>query len=72
MFCCGWGIWKRLSSGEYLCSVWRVHGGGFAGTVQAFVPLALRDEFKKVMDGAFGENACSVLNIRPEGAIQIM
>ena len=51
---------------------WRVHGGGFAGTVQAFVPLALRDEFKKVMDGAFGENACSVLNIRPEGAIQIM
>ena len=50
----------------------RVHGGGFAGTVQAFVPLALRDEFKKVMDGAFGENACSVLNIRPEGAILVM
>ncbi len=50
---------------------WRVHGGGFAGTVQAFVPEGLKDEFKKVMDAAFGENACSVLNIRSEGAIKI-
>lgn len=50
---------------------WRVHGGGFAGTVQAFVPLALRDDFKKAMDGVFGENACSVLNIRPEGAVEL-
>ena len=49
---------------------WRVHGGGFAGTVQAFVPTAMKDEFKKVMDAAFGENACSVLNIRAEGAIK--
>lgn len=49
---------------------WRVHGGGFAGTVQAFVPLALRDTFKKTMDGVFGNNACSILNIRPEGAIR--
>ena len=49
---------------------WRVHGGGFAGTVQAFVPADMKDEFKKVMDAAFGENACTVLNIRAEGAIK--
>jgi galactokinase len=50
---------------------WRVHGGGFAGTVQAFVPLSLKDEFKKVMDAAFGDGACATLNIRPEGAIKV-
>lgn len=50
---------------------WRVHGGGFAGTVQAFVPTALKDEFTSVMDGAFGKGACAVLNIRPEGAIKV-
>lgn len=50
---------------------WRVHGGGFAGTVQAFVPLAMRDEFKCEMEKVFGINACSVLNIRPEGAVRI-
>ena len=60
---------KHLLDGKG--GAWRVHGGGFAGTVQAFVPLSLRDEFKRVMDGAFGENACSVLNIRPEGAIKL-
>ena len=60
---------KHLLDGKG--GAWRVHGGGFAGTVQAFVPLALRDNFKSVMDGAFGENTCSVLNIRPEGAIRL-
>ena len=50
---------------------WRVHGGGFAGTVQGFVPLALKDEFKGVMDAAFGNGACAILNIRPEGAIKV-
>ena len=50
---------------------WRVHGGGFAGTVQAFVPVALKDEYKRVMDAAFGAGACQPLNIRPEGAIKV-
>jgi galactokinase len=50
---------------------WRVHGGGFAGTVQAFVPVALKDEYKKVMDAAFGDGACQPLNIRAEGAIKV-
>ena len=51
---------------------WRVHGGGFAGTIQAFVPVALKDEFQSVMDGAFGNGACLALNIRPEGAIKVL
>ena len=50
---------------------WRVHGGGFAGTVQAFVPEALREEFRAVMDGVFGAGACAVLNIRADGAIRL-
>ena len=50
---------------------WRVHGGGFAGTVQAFVPVNMKDEYKAVLDGAFGKGACQVLNIRPEGAIRV-
>ena len=51
---------------------WRVHGGGFAGTVQAFVPVALKDEFKSTMDNAFGQGACATLNIRAEGAIKVL
>ena len=50
---------------------YRVHGGGFAGTVQAFVPADICDGFKKFMDGCFGENACAVLNIRSEGACKL-
>ena len=45
----------------------RVHGGGFAGTVQAFVPLELLDSFKAEMERILGEGRCHVLSIRPEG-----
>ena len=45
----------------------RVHGGGFAGTVQAFVPVEMLDEFKAGMEAILGEGRCHVLNIRPEG-----
>ena len=45
----------------------RVHGGGFAGTAQAFVPLDLLDEFKAGMEAILGEGRCHVLSIRPEG-----
>ena len=50
---------------------YRVHGGGFAGTVQAFVPADICDGFKIFMDDCFGENACAVLNIRSEGACKL-
>ncbi len=50
----------------------RVHGGGFAGTVQAFVPLNRLDEFKSGIEKVFGEGACYVLNIRPVGGTEVV
>ena len=52
-------------------AAWRVHGGGFAGTIQAFVPTEAVEEFRSVMDAAFGEGRCMVLRIRPVGAVRI-
>ena len=49
---------------------YRVHGGGFAGTVQAFVPFELLDSFKAGIDAALGEGACHVLSIRPQGGVE--
>ncbi len=51
---------------------YRVHGGGFAGTVQAFVPLDLLEHFRSSIDAALGEGACHVLSIRPQGGIEMM
>ena len=48
----------------------RVHGGGFAGTVQAFVPLEMLDSFKEGMERVLGEGKCHVLSIRSEGGIR--
>ena len=48
---------------------YRVHGGGFAGTVQAFVPNDILDSFVKGIDAALGEGACHVLSIRPQGGV---
>ncbi len=49
----------------------RVHGGGFAGTVQAFVPNDMLKRFRTGMDAALGQGSCHVLSIRPEGGIQV-
>jgi galactokinase len=51
---------------------WRVHGGGFAGTIQAFVPLDLLGEYRAAMEGAFGAGACYVLKVRPFGALRVL
>lgn len=50
---------------------WRVHGGGFAGTIQAFVPNELLGDYKNAMEGIFGEDSCYVLIIRPVGGTEI-
>ena len=49
---------------------YRVHGGGFAGTVQAFVPNDILDSFVAGIDSALGQGACHVLSIRPQGGVQ--
>lgn len=50
---------------------YRVHGGGFAGTVQAFVPLEMLDSFKTGIENVLGEGKCHVLSIRPQGGIRV-
>ena len=49
----------------------RVHGGGFAGTIQAFVPNTAVEEYRTLINKVFGEGACYVLKVRPFGAIMI-
>ena len=50
----------------------RVHGGGFAGTIQAFVPEDGLEVFKNGMEAVFGEGKCHVLHIRPRGGCVVL
>ena len=52
--------------------VCRVHGGGFAGTIQAFVKNEAVAEYQKEMDKVFGQGACSVLKIRKYGGMKVL
>ena len=49
---------------------YRVHGGGFAGTVQAFVPMDILESFRCGIDAVLGEGACHILSIRPHGGVE--
>ncbi len=57
---------SRLLCGRGAC---RVHGGGFAGTIQAFVPLDLLESFRSGIEAVLGAGSCQVLSIRPEGGV---
>ena len=59
---------KRILGGR---GAVRVHGGGFAGTVQAFVPVDMVAEFKQKTEAFLGNDACKVMLIRPVGGIRI-
>jgi galactokinase len=50
---------------------WRVHGGGFAGTIQAFVPHLLTERYVSTLEHAFGKGSCHKLFIREKGAIMV-
>ena len=50
---------------------YRVHGGGFAGTVQAFVPNEMVEAFRAGIDAVLGEGACHILSIRPQGGVEM-
>lgn len=52
--------------------VCRVHGGGFAGTIQAFVKNEAVDDYKNAIEAIFGKDTCHVLKIRPYGGICVM
>ncbi len=51
---------------------YRVHGGGFAGTIQAYVPEDLLEKYKSEMESVFGEGACYVLDVRSAGGTKII
>ncbi len=51
---------------------WRVHGGGFAGTIQAFVPEDLTGSYIQCMESAFGKGACYCLRIRNAGGYRLI
>ncbi len=65
----GLAVSKKVLGDRGAC---RVHGGGFAGTIQAFVPTDLVEEYKKQLDAVFGEDSCRVLQIRPVGGIKVL
>ena len=50
---------------------WRLQGGGFAGTIQAFVPAAKLEQYIAAMESAFGKGSCYVLSVRNYGAIPV-
>ena len=57
---------RRMLTGR---GAWRIHGGGFAGTILAFVPVDLMPAYREAMDSVFGQGAVKPLYIRPEGAV---
>ena len=61
-------VCEKLLGGRGAC---RVHGGGFAGTVQAFVPVDMLDDFRNSVEKILGSGCCHVLSIRPEGGVRI-
>jgi len=50
---------------------WRVHGGGFGGTIQAFVPQEKLDEYVEVLEHVYGKGTCHKLFIRSKGSIKL-
>ena len=50
----------------------RVHGGGFAGTIQSFVPNEIVPLYQKTMDSVFGEGACHILKVRKYGGMKVL
>ena len=64
-----------LAMSDYILKgkgVSRVHGGGFAGTIQAFVPNEILDEYKEGMEKVYGDGCCYVLKIRSFGGYRII
>ena len=59
---------RRLLGGQGAC---RVHGGGFAGTLQAYVPAERLDAFVSGIEAVFGPGSCHIMSIRPRGGIQL-
>ncbi|GHU74297.1 galactokinase [Clostridia bacterium] len=62
-------IARRFLAGQ---GAWRVHGGGFEGTILCFVPTAKLNAFVRRMSSVFGDHCCDLLDIRPIGATEVI
>lgn len=62
-------VTERLLRGK---GAWRVHGGGFAGTIQAFVPNAMVEAYKESIEKITGCGSCYLLSIRPVGGVEVL
>ena len=60
---------EKLLAGRGAC---RVHGGGFAGTIQVYVPMDILETFKNEMERVLGDGSCHVLSIRPVGGTRLV
>ena len=61
-------ITKQFLNGR---GAYRVHGGGFAGTIQCYIPNRMYDQYKALIESVFGENACVKLFVRPVGGYEL-
>ena len=66
--CLALALTKQFLNGKGAC---RVHGGGFAGTIQCYIPTELLSAYKEMIEATFGEGSCCVLKIRPVGGTEI-
>ena len=66
--CLGLALPEKFLKGRGAC---RVHGGGFAGTIQCFIPSGIIDDYKTMIEKVFGEGSCYVLKIRPVGGYEL-
>lgn len=64
------GLTLALALTENLGIFCRVHGGGFAGTIQAYVPAEKSKEYKKILEHVFGKGSCMFMKIRRYGAVK--
>jgi galactokinase len=60
---------KRILCGRGAC---RVHGGGFAGSIQAYVPASMKEDYKLSMEAVFGSGCCHFVKIRPTGGMEVI
>lgn len=63
------GVSESILGNHGVC---RVHGGGFAGTIQIFVENSFVEEYRKAMDKVFGSGSCHVLKVRQHGGMQVL
>ncbi|MCL2881119.1 MAG: galactokinase, partial [Treponema sp.] len=62
---------KNFFRRQKLAGACRVHGGGFAGTIQAYVPIDALPSYSELLEAVFGKNSVTKLRIRPLGAVEL-